>query len=66
MDVYVEDDASGKLKISGYVLHNAADDSTAKQDGTHSNKAEGFVNSYVTHDLTILSKKKEEENEANN
>ena len=66
MDVYVEDDASGKLKISGYVLHNAADDSTVKQDGTHSNKAEGFVNSYVTHDLTILSKRKEEENKASN
>lgn len=56
MDVYVEDDATGKLKISGYVLHNAADNSTVKQDGTYSNKAEGFVNSYVTHDLTIAQK----------
>lgn len=53
MDVYVEDDATGKLIIKGYVLHNAADDSAVKQDGTYSNKAEGFVNSYVTHDLTI-------------
>lgn len=54
MDVYVVDNA-GKLQVEGYVLHNTDATATIAKDGTSANatKAQGFVNSYVTHDLTI-------------
>lgn len=51
LDVYVIDE-DGALQVQGYVLHN--NDGDVMLDGTSAdNKAEGFVNKYSTHDLTI-------------
>lgn len=54
MDVYVEDNGSGKLSVKGYVLHGTAMDPT--QDGANINddaKSEGFVNTMNGKGLSI-------------
>lgn len=54
MDVYVEDNGSGKLSVKGYVLHGTAIDPA--QDGANINddaKSEGFVNTMNGKGLSI-------------
>ena len=54
MDVYVEDNGSGKLSVKGYVLHGTAIDPA--QDGANINddaKSEGFVNTMNGKRLSI-------------
>lgn len=54
MDVYVEDNGSGKLSVKGYVLHGTAMDPA--QDGANINddaKSEGFVNTMNGKGLSI-------------
>lgn len=54
MDVYVEDNGSGKLSVKGYVLHGTAMDPA--QDGANINddaKSEGFVNTINGKGLSI-------------
>lgn len=54
MDVYVEDNGSGKLSVKGYVLHGTAIDPA--QDGANINddaKSEGFVNTMNGKKLSI-------------
>lgn len=63
LDVYVTDDGSGTLKISGYVLHlNDADvtintdmgSSDVASDGAAlEDKTDGFTNEYTTKDLKV-------------
>ena len=60
LDIYVEDDGknndgTGKLKVSGYVLHNGDAKSPLKADGTGTvQKSAGFVSSYTAHSLAIM------------
>lgn len=58
LDVYVEHmtsgDNAGKLQVTGYVLHN--DNGTVSADGSHlaeNTKDGGFLNEYLTRDLTF-------------
>lgn len=57
MDVYVQDDGTGKLAVTGYVLQNAEANGTVLRDGTGvTEKSKGYTNDYTTHDLTISKK----------
>lgn len=52
LDVYVEDDGTGALDVTGYVLHD--DNGTVSKDGTHvtsNTKDGGFLNKLETHNL---------------
>lgn len=52
LDVYVVDN-NGALQVQGYVLHNN-DGGDALLDGSSAtNKAQGYINRFATHDLTI-------------
>nr|MCR5103788.1 hypothetical protein [Eubacterium sp.] len=63
LDVYVTDDGTGKLTVSGYVMHKDAGVVTAgadkgsgdaAQDGTAlADKTDGFTNEYSSKDLKI-------------
>lgn len=56
MDVFVEDN-NGALIVAGYVLHNNEADAKVPTDGSvptvETGKAQGFQNTYTTHDLTF-------------
>lgn len=53
MDVYVIDNA-GDLEVQGYVLHDNEANAVVKADGSLTDgKADGFINRYVTEDLTL-------------
>lgn len=51
LDVYVTDDGTGTLKISGYVLHLKDEDVTSGVD--LDDKTDGFTNEYNSKDLKV-------------
>ena len=63
LDVYVTDDGTGTLVVSGYVLHTDVDDvaigdsmgsaPTEAGSGALEDKSDGFTNEYTTKDLKI-------------
>lgn len=55
LDVYVLDDGTGALQAPFYVLHKSASDAAVPVDGSapSATKAQGFVNSLTSSDLTI-------------
>lgn len=64
LDVYVTDDGSGTLKISGYVLHTEDEDvvintttmgsqDVATSGAALADKTDGFTNEYTTKDLKV-------------
>lgn len=59
LDVYVTDNGSGALVLSGYVLHSSADDvpmsaTNGSDTGTYpQNKSQGYTNEYATKNFTF-------------
>lgn len=56
LDVWVQYESFGlgqRLAVSGYVLHNGEPDSKVARDTEPEAKSQGFVNEYITHDLTL-------------
>lgn len=56
LDVWVQYEELGigqVLKASDYILHNAEADSKVTRNEEPAHKSQGFVNTYVTHDLTL-------------